>query len=1071
MPREGFSMIDQATQNRVDTIIASAGTGKTHRLVENIVAEVVSGTEPHRILATTFTKKAAAELAGRIRAALIQHDRPDLGAAMLGARIGTVNAVCGTLLGEFALETGRSPITDVITEDRQTIIFGRATGDIFAEFGPGIAELAERFSIPARSYPIHGRVVRGWHDDVQRAVDLARSNGIPAEQLALCAKNSSASLLALFPDLGANTADVLNTALQGALEACIAAIEPTRATLKKGTLKNDVPAVEKALQTLATGDLIAWPDWAKLSKLGATKADEALFADVVASASVHPSHPLLHADIEHYCEAVLGCAAQCMAAYADYKAERGLLDFIDQEMLALEILTNSNNQERLRELIGAVFVDEFQDSSPIQIAIFTALSRIAPRNIWVGDPKQSIYGFRDADPALTTAAAAAITVASGGSTDYLQRSYRTRPQLAAFVNAAITPNMLRAGMTEEEIRFDGCDRSEPDQMPAALSVWPIAGTAKAARTEALAARVAGLNANVNSDAWAVSTKDGACRPVRGGDIAILCRGNAQVSELATALSAHGLRVAVERPGLLDQPEIEFTLAAFRWIADPSDGLALAEMARLSSDDDTWFQAVFEGDHWASLVACVPYSSALDAIRVDASHRTPAEVFDALLHAETVLSTIMQWGNAEQRLQNLEALRAMITLYQEEQRAERQAATLAGASEWIAARGDARQPLSRHPDAINVLTYHGAKGLEWPVVILTELDAAAKAWPFGLTAVDEVAPNWAEPLAARGLRFWPWPYGKQRKGVGLDVAATASPEGIAVLGEERLERARLLYVGLTRARDHLVLANPGTDLLWLNELTDESGTPLISFHPEKISTSSMDFAVRLPPNALEISAETADPAQEYTCPAAVVAVHPPLRLRPSDAIVDAGRVSIVSTNVLGTRFALVGDPDLQQLGEAIHRFLAGEEQAREPARRISRALDMLTRWGVPEFQPEDLIEIADRLHRFLDEQYSTAKRLVECPLHALEGLQVLGGRPDLLVDLGDGYAIIDHKSFPGSVKMDEERLRAVAGQLALYARALQQVTGKTRFEYWVHQPIAAVMTRIALTDLPRENSST
>src|SRR3546814_20045011 len=68
---------------------------------------------------------------------------------------------------------------------------------------------------------------------------------------------------------------------------------------------------------------------------------------------------------------------------------------------------------------SSVFVDEYKDSCPIQIAIFSALSRVASRNLWVGDPKQSIYGFRDADPELTSAAAAAITTATGGATGYL----------------------------------------------------------------------------------------------------------------------------------------------------------------------------------------------------------------------------------------------------------------------------------------------------------------------------------------------------------------------------------------------------------------------------------------------------------------------------------------------------------------------------------------------------------------------------------------------------------------------------------------------------------------------------
>src|SRR3546814_11566291 len=76
---------------------------------------------------------------------------------------------------------------------------------------------------------------------------------------------------------------------------------------------------------------------------------------------------------------------------------------------------------------------------------------------------------------------------------------------------------------------------------------------------------------------------------------------------------------------------------------------------------------------------------------------------------------------EQRLQNLETVRDQFRAYEQEQRSERQAATLTGACEWLASQSSACQPQSRHPDAINILTYHGAKGLEWPMVILTELD--------------------------------------------------------------------------------------------------------------------------------------------------------------------------------------------------------------------------------------------------------------------------------------------------------------------------------------------------------------
>lgn len=1053
-------MTDPAMQNRVDTIIASAGTGKTYRLVDEIVAEVVGGMPPHRVLATTFTKKAAAELAGRVRARLIEGGRADLAAAMLSARIGTVNSVCGSLIAEFAFELGRSPVAEVIAEDRQAAVFARAVGAVIEECGPAISQVAERFGLAARGYVSHGRTIRGWQDEVRRAVDLARSNGIPADRLAHCASRSAEGLIALLPAVASGeTNDGLDDALRAALEACLVEVDRNRASLKATTLSKDVPVVERALRTLIAGDRIAWPDWARLAKLGATKADAALFADVVAAAAAHPRHPGLKADIRTHIELVFDCAARCMTVYADHKRVRGLLDFVDQEMLALEIISDPSNAPRLRELIGAVFVDEFQDSSPIQIAIFTALSRIAERNQWVGDPKQSIYGFRDADPALTTGASAAITAASGGEVAYLRRSYRTRPQLADFVNAAIAPNMLRVGMTEQEICFDGCERSESDGFPAALSFWPMTGKKKEDRTAMLAGRIAGMLKERHM--WPVCERDGATREVRGGDVAMLCRGNAQVGDLAAALSSHGIRVAVERAGLLDQPEVEFTLAAFRWIADASDTLALAELARLATDDDGWFSAVFDTDARTGLVAHLPFVDALISIRERAPQLTPAEVFDALLHAETVLDTILRWGDAEQRLQNLEALRGLVEGYQEEQRAERQAATLTGASSWIADRDHPRQPESRHPDAVNIMTYHGAKGLEWPIVVLTELDAPARGSPFGLTAENEAEPAWDSPLATRILRYWPWPYGEQQKGVDLDVSAPASPQGLEAIAAERLERTRLLYVGMTRARDYLALATTGGALPWLDELSDDAGSPLVVDAKATVMVGGAAFAARPCAAAIEPIEGGSEATIEYGALLSEPTMHPPLRLRPSDAALQDANVVVADTDGLGVRIPLVGDPDLPLLGEAIHRFLAADDPAVDIAMRTARAGAMLMRWGVPQVAPADLVTIADRLHAFVKARYGDAPPLREWPVHAEDGLQVLSGRLDLLVDLGDGYAIIDHKSFPGSVAIDEARLRQFAAQMSLYARAIERVTGRRRFEYWVHQPIAAVMTRIEI----------
>ena len=139
---------------------------------------------------------------------------------------------------------------------------------------------------------------------------------------------------------------------------------------------------------------------------------------------------------------------------------------------------------------------------------------------------------------------------------------------------------------------------------------------------------------------------------------------------------------------------------------------------------------------------------------------------------------------------------------------------------------------------------------------------------------------------------------------------------------------------------------------------------------------------------------------------------------------------------------------RQSARVFHRFFAFDDPVRPVPARLALAGDMLRRWGAPQLAPGDLVEAADRLHTFLDQRYGGSARMREWPVHAAENLQVISGRIDLLIDDGASFAVIDHKSFPGVMALDDERLKAFGGQvistLALFAKATRESAATTGY---------------------------
>ncbi|MEA3290943.1 MAG: UvrD-helicase domain-containing protein, partial [Pseudomonadota bacterium] len=399
-------------------ISAGAGSGKTYRLTQELNRLLgEGGVRPSGVIATTFTRLAANELRERVTQELAGSGQISSANQMGQALIGTVNAVCAELLVRFAFEAGLSPDQKVLEEADAMQLFGEAVESALGEHTGRIRrmnELAHRLQKTDRQKnPV-------WQKDVQEIVAQARANDMSPEQLRAWGRESADSLLAFFPP---PTQRELDAELLRAVAQVIDAIDTDEDTTK--ATRAYVSLLDNARRLLGQSRL-PWSDWVKLSKTSPAKKSKSQAEAVRLVAGDSEKHPRLQAETREFSAEVFAIAADSLQAYQDLKVRQGIMDFVDQEQRLYHLLDHPHVSGTLKEELQLLLVDEFQDTSPIQLALFVKLAALADRVIWVGDLKQAIYGFRGSDPALMQAVLEKV-VADGGGTDVLPYSWRSRP--------------------------------------------------------------------------------------------------------------------------------------------------------------------------------------------------------------------------------------------------------------------------------------------------------------------------------------------------------------------------------------------------------------------------------------------------------------------------------------------------------------------------------------------------------------------------------------------------------------------------------------------------------------------
>ena len=830
------ALADEAVRARIrddlDTTLvveAAAGTGKTSALVSRMVAALAAGrARLERVVAVTFTEAAAGELKLRLRTAIERARQDDalgadagerLGAALSqleAARIATIHAFCAELLRERPVEARVDPRFQVAPEESARALFDRVFDRWFeaqlAAPGPGVRRVLRRrarrnetgtrerlraaaWQLAAwRDFPAPWR-----HEPFERDAALA---GVLGQLRALVASPDDGPRDDWFARSIAEIARVLRDL-------------DRRAALAG----HDPDGIEAELTVLARARHWGWRGWAPRAHEPGRRAlrERRAQAKAALDAFVRASGADLAPQLREDCWPVL-------EEYRRLKARAGVLDFLDLLLHARDLVRDDAAvRAELQERCLHLFVDELQDTDPLQLELLLLLAADDPRErdwrrvrpvpgklFLVGDPKQSIYRFRRADVALYEALKRQL-VAAGAAVVHLTVSFRAVPAIQEAVNAAFSLAMAGDGQAQHVALQP--HRPEHPEQPAVV-VLPVprpyddrGRTTDRAIEESLPRAVAAfVHWLVTASGWTVSERErpGQRVAVQPRHVCLLFRRMRSWNEDVTrpyvrALEARTLRhvllggssfhareevgalrvalAAVERPG--DE------LALFATLRGPlvalGDGALLAWRQRFGSLHP--FRALPD-DLPPQLAEVAAALAVLRDLHRDRNRRPVAETVVRLLGALRAHAGLAIWPTGEQALANVGRLVDMA------RRAERQGLTSFRAFvdrlEADAEDGEAGEApiVEDGTEGVRIMTVHRAKGLEFPVVVL--VDPTANATP------NEPARH-VDP--GRGL-------------CALTLAGAAPPDLLDHADVERLreqeEAVRLLYVAATRARDLLVV---------------------------------------------------------------------------------------------------------------------------------------------------------------------------------------------------------------------------------------------------------------------------
>jgi len=1029
----------------LNVISAGAGSGKTYTVQKTLstwLKEHPAKIRPDKILAVTFTKMAASEMQTRIRAALLSSGNIEAAMKVTSAQISTIHSFGQNIIQSFSYESGMSPSVRQLTEAEEKILL-----QLSLSSHSQINVILEKLEVLGYKGKYNGSEYSTALDQLQKKVlaliSSLRTIGATEKKVTQYIDTLSKEIRTLYGNLG--NALVLNADLHQAITDMLNSYPNNMKDEFGGNSTADkaLTANYKALNRALDLNNIEndWELWVSLQSLRLTKVKDEeyieLAEDVMEAAHKLSSHPGPLAEALLHIQTLLQISIDTLHDYNEEKRKNALIDFSDMVHLANSVMDEDAWIEEMAATYDCLVIDEFQDTNPIQFALLWKFKQQGLPTLIVGDLKQSIMGFQGADASLFES----LIGEENATLSQLDNNWRSTPALMELINAMgkglygdrythLTP---QASYPSSLVPLQVIDFSDDD--------WSANGSAKSGKAsfgkeqhKVISQHIKSL---IDSKSLIYDRHTKQTRVIEASDIAILAPSHVMLGRAASALRKNGLEAQIKQNGWFGSRIIQIAFHALSYLANASDKhaalyLLVTELGDLLLQDalDMYLK---DKKFTHSLI------EALDAVREETKTLTLSRQLIDMIESLELWDYVLKHEESSQQRVNLLKLIDLCSEFESLQFESLNALGIYGRNinsflSWLSMNESDTQPAPKsiNTEAVQLLTWHGSKGLEWPVVIVMGLDndKSPSLPSISLGYTDE---SRNDPLSNSYVRFF----------TKFQDDSTNKAFIEELYRDAHTTAENLLYVAMTRAREQLILPWPSfkekkagefsfmhklmgkcnmkvdSNGIKMDDLSRDSGfneSVVTAIPPEESDVEVKDSAINYGRVAIEIMEDTNHVSSQVS----------PSSMEQIDSTFAKTKLSLKS---YGVEVDLSGIKiEATDLGTVIHRCYHTLLVDKTLGERLFTALNGKLPQNVWDQIQNQVLSFKD----YSKNELHVVNIQCEVPILSKTGQgRVVSGSIDLLVETDDGYWIIDHKS--DRVDDFEERFVHHYPQLEAYVK--------------------------------------